>query len=114
MLLKTGAWATGPRDGEHALPSVPLTHEMKTSVVFVWAGESGSWTQPALALPWDLGASLTPPPPPLPAWALGIASSPKREAQSFFQRRLLSAYGVHSSRHGAEMRFLFLWSVHFG
>lgn len=55
MPLKTGAWATGPRDGEHALPSVPLTHEMKTSVVFVWAGESGSRTQPALALPWDLG-----------------------------------------------------------
>lgn len=50
MPLKTGAWATGPRDGEHALPSVPLTHEMKTSVVFVWAGESGSWTHEAHSL----------------------------------------------------------------
>lgn len=39
MPLKTGAWATGPRDGEHALPSVPLTHEMKTSVVFVFTSD---------------------------------------------------------------------------
>lgn len=65
--------------------------------------------------PGGLGLALEPRGESFPhCWALRIASSPKREALSFFEWHLLSAYCVYHRRHGAETRSLFLWSVHFG